>query len=276
MGANPLVPQVATIEKIITETDSGDVRTFIVEMDSRESFSYRPGQCAMLSVFGVGESMISICSNYSARGPLHFSVKRVGRVTSALHEAEPGHKIGVRGPYGNAFPVDEWKGRDLLFIGGGIGLAPLRSLVNHCLDARDDFGHIDILYGARSPGDLCFKRELRDNWPLAEDADVHLTVDAADEDWDGAVALVPHRLEELAPSPGGTVAITCGPPIMIKFTIEALKRLGFADDQIVTTLEMKMQCGVGICGRCNIGGRYVCVDGPVFTYEQLRSLPQEY
>lgn len=276
MGANPLIPQVATIQKIVTETDSGDVKTFIVEMDGRQTFSYQPGQCAMLSVLGEGESMISICSSDSRKGPLEFSIKRVGRVTTALHEAEPGHKIGVRGPYGNAFPVDEWTGKNLLFVGGGIGLAPLRAVINHCLDARDDFGHIDILYGARSPGDLCFKRELRDNWPLIEDVDVHLTVDESDGNWDGAVALVPHRLEEIAPTSDDTVAVTCGPPIMIKFTIEALKRLGFADSEIVTTLEMKMQCGVGICGRCNIGGRYVCVDGPVFTYEQLRSLPAEY
>ncbi|MFO8060518.1 MAG: FAD/NAD(P)-binding protein [Bacillota bacterium] len=276
MHTNPLVPQVATIENIIAETDSGDVKTFTVTVDEGEVFSYRPGQCAMLSVFGAGESMISICSNYRPAGPLEFGVKRVGRVTSALHEAEPGHKIGVRGPYGNGFPTEEWKGRNLLFIGGGIGLAPLRALINHCLDAREDFEAIDILYGARSPGDLCFRRELRDHWPKIPGVNVHLTVDQAEEDWDGAVALVPHRLEEIAPSPEDAVAVTCGPPIMIKFTIEALKRLGFADAQIVTTLEMKMQCGVGICGRCNIGGKYVCVDGPVFTYEQLRDLPQEY
>ena len=276
MGSNPLVPQVVTIEDIIVETSAEDVKTFVVTPEQGEVFSYRPGQCAMVSVLGVGESMISITSTYGRKGPLEFSIKRAGRVTGALHEAEVGHKLGVRGPYGNFFPVEEWLGKDLLFIGGGIGLAPLRSLINHCLDMRDEFGKVNILYGARSPGDLCFKREIFDNWPQLEDVGVHLTVDKGDDDWHGAVALVPHYLEELNPSPVGTVAITCGPPIMIRFTIEALKRLGFADEQIVTTLEMKMQCGVGHCGRCNIGDKYVCVDGPVFRYDQLKELPKEY
>jgi len=276
VSANPLIPKIATIKDIIPETGAQDVKTFIVQPDDGEIFPYRPGQCAMLSMFGVGESMISITSTYTRKGPLEFSVKRAGRVTGALHQAEPGHKIGVRGPYGNSFPVQEWKGKNLLFIGGGIGLAPLRSLINYCLDTRGDFQKVDILYGARSPQDLCFKREIFDNWPKAEDVGVHLTVDVGDDSWKGAVALVPHYLEELSPSPENTVAVTCGPPIMIKFTLQSLKKLGFEDSQIVTTLELKMQCGIGKCGRCNIGEKYVCVDGPVFTYEQLRQMPQEY
>ncbi|MDQ7794296.1 MAG: FAD/NAD(P)-binding protein [bacterium] len=271
---NPLVPEIATIKDIIPET--GDVKTFVVEPDNTGSFAYRPGQCAMVSVFGVGEAMISITSTAARRGPLEFSVKRVGRVSGALHEAEPGHKVGVRGPYGNWFPLEDWAGRNLLFVGGGIGLAPLRALINHCLDERDRYGRVDIVYGARSPQDLCFKREIMENWPRVKDVGVHLTVDAANGDWQGAVALVPHFLERLGPSPEGTVAVTCGPPIMIKYTLASLTKLGFADDQIVTTLELKMQCGVGKCGRCNIGAKYVCLDGPVFTYEQLKQLPQEY
>ncbi len=276
MGHNPLVPEVATIQDIIEETAISDVKTFVVAQDAGTPFSYRPGQCAMLSVFGVGECMISISSTDRPGKPYEFSVKNAGRVTGALHELQAGHKIGVRGPYGNAFPVDEWYGKNLLFVGGGIGLAPLRSLINHCLDRRDDFDRVQIIYGARSPGDLCFKREIFDNWPAADDVGVHLTVDAGDDEWDGAVALVPHFLEDLAPSPKNTITVTCGPPIMIKFTIESLKRLGFTDEQIVTTLELKMQCGIGKCGRCNLGDKYVCVDGPVFTYEQLKKLPQEY
>jgi len=271
---NPLVPQVATIKNIVVETP--DVRTFVVEPDHGQTFAYRPGQCAMVSVFGVGEAMLSISSTARRGGPLEFSVKRVGRVTGALHEAEPGHRIGVRGPYGNHFPVEDWAGSNLLFIGGGIGLAPLRALINHCLDERRRYGKFDIIYGARSPQDLCFQGELMENWPRAEDVGVHLTVDAADGDWKGAVALVPHFLEKLGPSPEGTTAITCGPPIMIKYTLASLKKLGFSDHQIVTTLELKMQCGIGKCGRCNIGSKYVCVDGPVFTYAQLKELPQEY
>ncbi len=274
MNENPLMPQVAEIIEIVPETEDGDVKTFVVENEG--GFAYRPGQCAMLSVLGVGECMISISSNHIEGAPLEFSVQRVGRVTDALHDLEVGHRVGVRGPYGNAFPLDDWKGKNLLFIGGGIGLAPLRPVINRCLQRRDDFGEMQLIYGARSPGNLCFKRELYDNWAEDPDIDVALTVDEGDDDWDGAVALVPHYLEELAPASEDTVAITCGPPIMIRFTIEALKRLGFADDDIVTTLELKMQCGVGKCGRCNIGSKYVCVDGPVFTYEQLKSVPQEY
>jgi len=220
--------------------------------------------------------MISITSTARRGGPLEFSIKRVGRVTGALHEAEPGQKVGVRGPYGNHFPVDSWDGSHLLFVGGGIGLAPLRAVINHCLDQRERYGQIAIVYGARSPRDLCFKKDLTENWPRVEKVGVHLTVDAADADWKGEVALVPHFLTRLGPSPENTVAVTCGPPIMIKYTLAALERLGFADHQIVTTLELKMQCGIGKCGRCNIGAKYVCIDGPVFTYAKIRELPQEY
>ncbi len=274
MSANPLVPEVATIIDIVEETP--DVRTFVLEPDAGPVFAYRPGQCAMVSVFGVGEAMISITSTWSPERPLELSVKRVGRVTAALHEAEPGHKVGVRGPYGNSFPVEEWEGKNLLFVGGGIGLAPLRALINYCLERRQSYSRVDIVYGARSPRDLCFKREIFERWPKVPGVAVHLTVDAADAQWQGAVALVPHFLERLAPSPSGTVAVTCGPPIMIRYTLATLEKLGFADEQIVTTLELKMQCGVGKCGRCNIGPRYVCLDGPVFTRAQLKELPQEY
>ncbi len=273
---DPLVPEVATIRKITPETASADVKTFEVQPDESEVFSYEPGQYAMLSVFGVGECPVSITSTYEPGAPLEFSIKEVGRVTGALHEAQVGHKIGVRGPYGNHFPVKQWQGRRLLFIGGGIGLAPLRSLINYCVRSRENFGELQLVYGARSPKDLCFKEELFDNWPEVSGMQVHLTVDAAGDDWDGEVALVPDFLEELSFSPDDTIAVTCGPPIMIRFTIEALKRMGFADHKIVTTLEIKMQCGVGNCGRCNIGDKYVCVDGPVFTYQELSSLPQEY
>lgn len=272
-----MMPHLARIEEIVPETASGDVKTFRVQfLDPDVSFSHLPGQCAMVSVLGVGEAMISISSSPTRPRPLELAVKQVGRLTARLHEMEPGDVIGLRGPYGNHFPIEDMKGKDLLFIGGGIGLAPLRSLINYVLDNRADYGKIDIIYGARSPGDLCFKRELYEVWPYAPDTRVLLTVDRGDEDWKGAVALVPHFLEQVRPEPEGKVAITCGPPIMIKFTLESLKKLGFADEQIVTTLELKMQCGIGKCGRCNIGSRYVCLDGPVFTLAQLKAMPAEY
>ncbi len=272
-----LVPDVGTIVDVRDETASGDVKTFRIALDDPQAeWKHLPGQCAMVSVFGVGEAMISITSSPTKGWPLEFSVKRVGRVTGALHDLHPGDKVGLRGPYGNRFPAEEWKGRRLVFIAGGIGLAPVRCLIDWCLAHRDDFGHIDIIYGARSPGDLCFKTDLFDRWPKEKDTEVHLTVDEGDQEWTGPVGFVPPFLEEIGPSPENAVAVTCGPPIMIKFVLQALARLGFTDDQIVTTLELKMQCGVGKCGRCNIGEKYVCVDGPVFTLSEIRELPDEF
>jgi len=274
-----LVPEVATIIDIRDETASGDVKTFKVRMDrpeAEEAWSHLPGQCAMVSVFGVGEAMISITSSPTRGWPLELSIKRVGRVTGALHDSQAGDKIGLRGPYGNRFPTEEWKGKNLLFVAGGIGLAPVRCLIDYCLAHRDQFGHVDIVYGARSPGDLCFKDCIFNRWSRQKDTTVSLTVDKGDETWTGPTALVPMFLEELGPSPKNAVAITCGPPIMIKFTLQSLAKLGFTDDQIVTTLELKMQCGVGKCGRCNIGDKYVCVDGPVFTLSQIKELPNEF
>ncbi len=271
-----LIPGLARIESVRDETAAGDVKTFTVQfLDEKDRFDYMPGQCAMLSVIGVGECMISITSS-PTRDRMQFSVKKSGRVTSALHELEAGHTVGVRGPYGNGFAVNEWRNKRLLFIAGGIGLAPLRSAINYCLDNREDYGPIQIIYGARSPGDLCFKDEIFKNWPGFPETQVQVTVDKGDESWNGPQGFVPSFLKEIAPSPDNAVAVTCGPPIMIKFVLQALSELGFGDEQVVTTLELKMQCGVGKCGRCNIGHKYVCVDGPVFTLSQLRALPAEY
>ncbi len=274
--SNVLIPKPATITEIVDQTP--DVKLFRVVPDDGEIFDYRPGQCAMLSVLGRGESMISITSSPVQKDCLEFAVKRVGTVTEALHDAEEGFKIGLRGPYGNNFPVDFMKGKNLVFIGGGIGLAPLRSLINYVLAPanRSDYGQVDIIYGARSPADLCFKDELKEVWPKAEETRVHVTVDVGDDKWQGPVGFVPPFLEEVGPSPDNAVAITCGPPIMIKFVLQSLDKLGFTDEQIITTLEMKMQCGVGKCGRCNLGDKYVCVDGPVFSLAQLKELPQEF
>lgn len=266
---NPLIPKVATIESILDETP--DIKTFRV---AGVSFEYRSGQCAMLSKLGVGEAMISITSS-PTRDELEFSIKRVGRLTEALHEMEPGMKIGIRGPYGNSFPIENMIGKDLVFIGGGIGLAPLRSLINNCFDNREQFRKITIIYGARSPEDLVFKKELSNVWPLNKDTEVHLTVDKGDDDWQGKVGFVPALLEHISPSPENAMAITCGPPIMIKFVLKSLQDMGFASENIITTLEMKMKCGIGKCGRCNIGEKYICVDGPVFRLADLVTLPDE-
>ncbi len=276
---NPLVPEVATIRRVIEETDTADVRTFHVTFDRpevAEPFRFLPGQCAMVSLVGAGESMISISSSPTRPDHLEFAIKNAGRHTNLIHQLEAGRKLGVRGPYGNHFPVEPARGKNLVIIAGGIGLAPVRSFITYCLDHRDQYGRMDIIYGARTPGDLCFKYDLKETWPSQPDVQVNVTVDKGDEAWTGPVGFVPPFTEQVAPSPDNAVAVVCGPPAMIKFTLPVLERLGFADDQVITTLEMKMQCGVGLCGRCNIGGQYVCQNGPVFTLAQLKRLPQEF
>jgi NAD(P)H-flavin reductase len=263
------------IEQVTQET--GDIRTFRVAFKQeavRDGFAYAPGQFAEVSIFGSGEAPFCLTSTPTRPGFLEFSIKQMGMVTSALHGMEPGETIGVRGPLGHGFPVEAWRGQDLLFIGGGIGLAPLRSAINYCFDRRDDYGKITIVYGARTAADLVYKEELA-SWAQQPNADLRLTVDVGDATWDGHVGFVPPYVAELAPSPAGTVAVTCGPPIMIKFTLGELSVLGFTPEQIVTTLEMKMKCGIGKCGRCNMGSAYICADGPVFTLAQLNALGAE-
>lgn len=264
-------PHLMEIIKIIFET--GDTKTFHIQfLDEklRENFHYLAGQFGEYSVFGEGEATFCISSSPTRRGHLEFSVKKVGRVTQALHQLNEGDIIGFRGPYGNFFPLEKFKGKNLLFIGGGIGLAPLRSLINNVVDTRADYQDITILYGARTPQDLCFKYDL-EAWSKDLSLQLVTTVDVGDKDWKGKVGLVPIVLEELKPSPQNAVAITCGPPIMIRYTLRALHKLGFTPSQVWTTLEMKMKCGLGKCGRCNIGPLYVCKDGPVFRLEEIQN-----
>jgi NAD(P)H-flavin reductase len=239
-----------------------------------EVFNNRPGQCAMVGVLGVGESMISICSSPTQKGYLQFSIMKMGKVTSAIHELEAGDEVTIRGPYGNSFPVDDWKGKKILTIGGGIGQAPLRPIINYVRDNRTDYQSLQLIYGARTSGDLVFLQELRD-MQTSNNAQVNLSVDRAEDGWDGFVGFVPAYLMELKPSPENTVAITCGPPIMIRFVIENLLTLGFKEEQIYTTLENRMKCGIGKCGKCNVGNLYVCKDGPVFCYAVLKTLPPD-
>jgi NAD(P)H-flavin reductase len=265
----------ATIQSMRPETI--DVTTFRVTIDGSDGtgkFEYKSGQFAEVSVLGVGEAPISITSSPTRPESIEFSIRRVGELTNALHELEPMDKIGIRGPFGNSFPLEEMEGKDLLIIGGGIGLAPLRSVILNVLDNRARYGKVDIIYGARSPQDLVFTSEYEE-WRAVDNTKLHLTVDRGDEEWKGNVGLVPTFLKEIHPSPENTTSITCGPPIMIKFVIEALHELGFSSEHIITTLERRMKCGVGKCGRCNIGSKYVCLDGPVFTLKQLKEMPSD-
>jgi len=272
---NPLIPEIVVIEDMRADTE--DVTTFrVTKPGGGKPFVHMPGQCAMISVPPLGEAIFSITSSPTQKDFMEFSVKRCGVVTEYLHSLEIGSEIGIRGPYGNNFPVeDELKGKDLLFIGGGIGLAPIRSVINYVMDNRENYGKVDILYGSRTPGDLVFQKDIFENWPSMPNTDVHLTVDRQENGWEGHVGFVPSYVKEIRFSTN-KVALLCGPPIMIKYTLQTLMEIGFKKDQIYTTLELKMKCGVGKCGRCNIGDKYVCKDGPVFRCDQIDELPDEY
>ena len=270
-------PWLMTIEAITQETP--DIKTFrlVFKDDPKKEFTFQAGQFGLFSVFGQGEAPFGIANSPTRNGYIECSIKRVGKLTNAFHEKSVGDTVGFRGAYGRGFPIDEMRGRNLVFAGGGIGLAPLRSLLWNCIDTREDFGDITVVYGARTTADLVYKRELRE-WVAMEGINTVLTVDPGgeDENWQGEIGFVPAVLEKANPSPENALVITCGPPIMIKFVIVSLTKMGFAPEQIITTLEMKMKCGLGKCGRCNIGSAYVCKDGPVFRYDELMKLTGEY
>ena len=267
---NPLVPVFCEIVK--THEETPDVKTFrLSTIEGGKPVTSKPGQLVMISVPGDGEAIFSV----TAQGEdwIEVSIKRVGELTEILHDMGEGDRLGVRGPYGNFFDADELKGKDLLFVAGGIGLAPVRSLILDVLETRKDYGEIDVLYGARTKEDIVYKEDLFENWPKL--VNTHITIDVPEEGWAGHVGFVPAYLEEKGFSPENRVCVLCGPPIMIKFCLGALEKMGFPKESIITTLEMRMKCGIGKCGRCNIGSKYVCLDGPVFTMAELGELPDE-
>ena len=279
---NPYRPILTEIQKITLENEARDLKTFrLVFCNQQEAndFHFQCGQFAELTVFGVGECPIGIASSPTDKPFLEFTVKRYpdGLVTNALHNCRVGDRIGVRGPLGNSFPMERMEGNNVVVIGGGFAFTTLRSTVRYILHEanRAKFGNLTLVYGARSPGELLYKDELKE-WEAREDIKTHITVDKGDEDWKGQVGFVPAVLEQVAPSSKDAIALVCGPPIMLKFTLPVLTKLGFEPGEIVTSLEMRMKCGIGLCGRCNIGSKYVCQDGPVFTYEQIQGLPAEF
>lgn len=274
MSDNIYLPELARITHIKEEIGGERaIKTYRIEPVEGTTFEHTCGQCAMLSLFGRGEMMISIASSPLIKEYKQFSIMRVGRVSAAFHELVVGDIVGIRGPYGNSFPVDDWKGKNLVFIGGGVGLAPIWPVIQTALAQRDDFKDITVFYGARSPTDLMYKAELEH---MRSQADIKLSVDKADDGWKEFRGFVPANVLDKKPSPNNTIAITCGPPIMIKFVIQNLQQLGFKDEQIYTTIENKMKCGLGKCGRCNVGKDYVCTKGPVYSWAELKQLPEEY
>ena len=270
---NPYVPFLMKIEEIITETEDERIKTFVLAFareEDKERFAYMPGQFAEISVFGKGEAPFGMASTPTLPERLEFSVSKIGVVTGALHNMEKGDTVGVRGPLGNGYCLEAFRGRNLVLIGGGFGFSTLRSLTNYILHERNRkaYGDLTVIYGARKPGLLLYRRDL-EVWGQRTDLRLHLTVDQKEDGWQGHVGLVPDVIRYVAPSPENAIAVVCGPPAMMKFTLPVLGDLGFSDENILLSLEKRMKCGIGKCGRCNVGSKYVCSDGPVFSQSEL-------
>ncbi len=273
---NPLLPEIATIKKVIKETPNIiSIQIVLDNTDMMKNFSFEPGQVGQISVFGFGESTFVINSPPSNKDYLQFSIMKTGFNTTAIHNLSEGEKVGLRAPLGNWFPYKEMEGKKILFIGGGIGLAPLRPLILQMLENRQNYKNLTLLYAAKTPDDYCFKNDIS-GWEKSKDIELIQTIDNACYGWDKEIGLCPNILEKMAPSPVNTIAVVCGPPIMIKYTLEVLKKFKFEDEMIYTTLERRMKCGIGKCQRCNIGEKLVCVDGPVFTLKDLNQLVESF
>ncbi|UCF97301.1 MAG: FAD/NAD(P)-binding protein [Spirochaetaceae bacterium] len=278
---NPYIPIPVRIARTVIENGARDIKTFDLvfpDQSLREHFDFACGQFAMLSVLGAGESPIGIASSPLDREFVQFTVKRYphGMVTTALHNLEEGARIGLRGPFGRPFPLSEMEGSNVVIVGGGFAFTTLRSTIRYLLheDNRSRYQDITVLYGARSPDELLYKTELQ-AWEKRDDIEVFLTVDKGEQDWSGRVGFVPAVLQDIAPSSKNAFVLLCGPPVMLKFTMVPLLKLGFPPERIITSLERRMSCGVGKCGRCNVGAKYVCKDGPVFSFDQIDELAEQ-
>ncbi len=269
-------PSLATIVGV--KDLASNIKLFQVRLDDaadRKKFVYTPGQFAELSVFGIGEAPFGLASSMESGEALEFAVNRVGTVTDGLFRMDVGDQVGLRGPLGKGFPMQDFKGKNVLIIGGGIGGAPLRPVIQTIFQNRAEYGKVTILWAARSPDLLVFTDEY-EGWQAQPDVEMYLTVDKAPEGWKHAEGVITTLLEKLKPAPENTVTITCGPPIMIKFTMLSLEKLGFKPEQNWVTLEAKMKCGIGKCGRCNMGGVYICIEGPVFRFDQVQGFLESF
>ncbi len=269
---NIYLPRPAQIKKVVQE--NSQIKTFELTFTDKEynlAFSYQPGQFMMVSVPHCGEAPISFSSSPSRPGKIDLSIRRAGKLTTAIHQLKKNAVIGLRGPYGRPFPMEDLKGRNLLFVAGGIGLAPLRSVINYCLDREEEYGDITILYGSRTPSDIAFSEDLQ-AWKNRKHVTCLLTVDEPESGWAGNVGVVTTLFDQVTPVKTNTAALVCGPPVMLRFVIAKLKDMGFADVDIITTLERHMKCGVGICRHCHMDEKVICYDGPVFSYAELKRL----
>ena len=271
---NLYVPMIALVDDIIDETP--DTKTFRLRFEDEKyakSFSWEPGQFVEITIFGAGEAPIGFASSPLDKAFFELTVVERGKVTQAMHHLEKGDQVGIRGPFGNCWPVEEIEGKDVLVVSGGCGIAPLRPAILQMLAHRKDYGRLIILYGARTPADRVFKYDL-DEWAKRDDMRLFQTVDVGDDTWDQNVGVVTTLFDKIQVDAGNAVALTCGPPIMIKFVTMGLLKMGFSEDRIVTSLERYMKCGVGKCGHCCINHVYVCTEGPVFTYREISGMPE--
>ena len=251
------------------------VKFFEIALMNGETLNHEPGQFVMVSLFGIGEVPISICSSPTRRDSFEICVKAVGKVTTCIHRIEAGEGVGIRGPYGKGFPVKVIEGNDLLIIAGGLGIAPLRSLVQYAIDKRRDFGKVHILLGCKEPKDMLFGHEL-EQWGKRADIYYECTVDHADPDWAGNVGLITTLIPGVDIDPMRTFAAVVGPPVMYKFMIKELLAKQIPERQILLSLERHMKCGSGKCGRCQIEHLYCCQDGPVFSYDQIKHVSEAF
>jgi NAD(P)H-flavin reductase len=266
------MPHLAEIARIEHETP--DTQTYFLAADRIDwRHTYHPGQFVELSVFGVGEAPFCLAQSPTRSEFIEVTIRRTGAVTNRLHTYRAGDVVGLRGPFGNSFPFERARGKHLLFVGGGIGLPPLRSLINYVLDHRADYLDVTVLYGARTPADRVYKNELAE-WSRSPALKLVETVDRGDDTWTGHVGVVTKLLKGMSVDPDATVAFTCGPPVMLTFVMAELLAIGLPPVNIVTTLERYMKCGVGKCGHCSVGHHYICVDGPVYNFDQIRRLPE--
>ncbi len=267
---SPYVPRIA--ELAVVETMTEREKYYRVRLRGGGPFDYVPGQFVQVWVYGYGEVPISICSSPTrVADGFEMCVREVGRVTGALHRLQAEQTIGIRGPFGNGWPLETLRGQDVLFVAGGLGLAPARGAIQYVLDNRSDYGKVTILYGAREPKELLFHRDLKE-WEERPDVDFLVTVDRGDDSWTGNTGVITTLFEKVSIAPQTTYAVIVGPPIMFKFTVLETLSMGLPEHRILCSLERHMKCGLGKCGHCQVGNLYVCQDGPIFTYEQVRRL----
>ncbi len=265
------LPSLAEIVR--TEQLTKMEKLFEIKLQNGQELEHQPGQFVEVSLFGIGEAPISVSSSPTKKGSFELAVRAVGNVTQALHTLNRGATLGIRGPFGKGFPIEEMKGKDILFVAGGIGLMPLRSLINYVLDNRSHFGRVLVLFGAKTPAEQLFLDELA-KWRQSKDMEYWETVDRSDGQWKGNVGVITTLFPKITVDPQKTIAVIVGPPIMYRFAILEAQVKGIPDDQIIVSLERRMKCGVGKCGHCQINHIYVCQEGPVFSYAKIKDLKE--